>query len=436
MIVDKMGKGIVLRETIGFLYVFTCLVMPVVGYSFYTRDNKLAHLWVKYMPVQESVYFSFCLPAIAFFCFALLLPFPKKSENDLGEGLKSHINKIKTLLLSNTKVGLTIVIVGVITSVGINYLPAGLQYFATLLFFASFAGLLYVYYSPAFKYKKLVMVLFVLFIFNNAISGGMFTIIAYMGLTIFSFLMIGRKISMLKKVCILLLGVVSLIILQNVKMQYRQKVWLSGYTGNKAALFNQLIWENVEKGESLITTDALFPIYTRTNQGFNVSLVMKHIPRIKPHDQGDRLLTVFASALVPRFLWLDKPEAGGQYNMKYYAGFAIKGWSTNVGPLGEAYGAFGSKGGIIYMFFLGLFLRWAYLRVIVITKRIPLLICWLPVLFYQIIYSAETDSLQIFNSLVKSAFFIFLIYKLLPQWFCEKKKETILQTNQSIGYKA
>jgi hypothetical protein len=435
MILDKMGKGIVLRETIGFLYVLTCLVLPVIGYSFYTRDNTIARLWLKYMPVEEQVYFTYSLPAVAFFCFGLLFPVSKKSENDLGEGLKALIERIKVIISSNNKIGLTIVIIGIIASLAINFLPTALQFFASLFFLSSFTGLLYIYYSPAFKYKTLVMIFFGLFILNNAISGGMFTIIAYMGITIFSFLMLNRKISMLKKVGLLLVAVFALIVLQNAKMAYRKQIWLSSHQGSKAALFGELLWKNIEKGDNLITTNALFPVYTRTNQGFNVALVMLYIPKIKPHDQGNRLLTVAASAFVPRFLWPDKPEAGGVYNMKYYAGVNIKNWSTNIGPLGEAYGAFGATGGVIYMFLLGLFLRWAYLRVLVISNRIPLLICWLPVLFFQIIYSAETDSLQILNSLIKSSFFLWILYKLLPQWFGIKKPEPTFNENQSIGYK-
>lgn len=435
MILDKMGKGIVLRETIGFLYVFTCLIMPIVGYTYFARGNTMARLWVKYMPIKEVDYFSFCLPAIAFFCFALLLPFKNKSENDLGEGLKALISRIKIILSSNGKVGLTLIIIGIITFLSNNYLPSALQFVAILFFLAAFAGLLYIYYSPAFKFKKLVMIFFALFILNNAVNAGMFTVIAYMGITIFSFLMLDRKISMLTKIGVLLTAIFLLIVLQNTKLAYRKQVWFSNYQGNKIALFSQLFWKNIEKGDNLIQTNALFPIYSRTNQGFNVALVMNYIPKAKQHDQGSRLLTVAASAFVPRFLWPDKPEAGGKFNMEYYTGIRITNWSTNVGPLGEAYGAFGTTGGIIYMFFLGFFLRWAYLKVIVISNRVPLLICWLPVLFFQIIYSAETDSLQILNSLIKTAFFVWLLYKLFPQWFGEKKTDTIIKVNKSIGYK-
>jgi hypothetical protein len=44
------------------------------------------------------------------------------------------------------------------------------------------------------------------------------------------------------------------------------------------------------------------------------------------------------------------------------------------------------------------------------------------VLFYQVTYAAETDSLQVFNSLTKSAFFIWLLYRQWPQWFGVEKK--------------
>jgi hypothetical protein len=70
-----------------------------------------------------------------------------------------------------------------------------------------------------------------------------------------------------------------------------------------------------------------------------------------------------ASAFVPRFLWADKPMAGGIANMKYYTGYTIKGYTTNVGPLGEAYGSFGVTGGVVFMMVLGTFIRFAYKKV-------------------------------------------------------------------------
>ena len=161
----------------------------------------------------------------------------------------------------------------------------------------------------------------------------------------------------------------------------------------------------------------LFGLYMRSNQGVNVSLVMNRIPARQPFDNGSYLFKTVASSFVPRFLWPDKPEAGGVFNMEHYAGIRIRNWSTNIGPIGEAYGNFGTNGGIFYMFILGVFLRFIFKKVLQISEKVPLLILWIPVLFFQVTYSAESDSLQILNSIIKSAFFLWILYKFLPSWF-------------------
>ena len=199
------------------------------------------------------------------------------------------------------------------------------------------------------------MLLFILFVVGNALQSGMFTVVVYMGITIFSFFQVGKKASMLKKLAVMLAGVFFLLVLQNVKGVYRKDTWKASYEGNKTELFSTLFVNNLQKGTGLLGETALFPIYGRTNQGFNIAVVMRRIPRIQDYDNGERLLTVLASAFVPRFLWSDKPESGGKFNMQYYAGVHISGWSTNVGTLGEAYGSFGVTGGIIYMCLLGFF---------------------------------------------------------------------------------
>jgi hypothetical protein len=208
-----------------------------------------------------------------------------------------------------------------------------------------------------------------------------------------------------------------LILIQSVKHTYRRLTWKEGYQGSKIALFSNLISDKLTNVNTLFDEGALFPLYYRANQGFNVALVMRRFPSRIPFDNGKNLLLNLASSVVPRLLWPNKPEAGGKFNMKYYVGMDIKTFSTNVGPLGEAYGSFGVTGGIIYMFFLGAFIRWAYKRVYIIAYKLPLLIFWIPVMFYQVTYSAESDTLQILNSVIKSAFFVWMLVKILPKWF-------------------
>lgn len=421
---DKLGRGIVLREIIALHTAFVCLIAPLWGYYAFSENNALSRLWVKYMPISEVQYYSYALPAIT--AFVLFLTWPLQGDNsDTGRRLKRVLVLTRSILARHSRIGLYLIIIGLISSVLTRYLPDALQFVMYLFFMTGFTGFLYLYYTRRSPYRLPGLFLFGAYVIMEAVSGGMFTVVAYMGLTMFSFFFLGKKLKLWKKALWFITGVFSLLILQLVKPAYRQMTWRGEYTGNKAALLGELILDQVAS-LNLTASDALFPVYTRTNQGFNVALVMKRVPQKQEYDYGSRLFLTFVSAFVPRLMWPDKPEAGGKFNMKYYTGYTIRGWSTNVGPLGEAYGSFGRTGGIFYMLLLGAFIRWAYALLFRLSWRsLPLLIFWIPVLFYQITYSAETDTLQIMNSLIKSTFFIWLLYKLLPEWFGKLGKKAV-----------
>ncbi len=432
-LLDKLGKGIVLRELISIFACFICLIMPLLGYSIYGKDNPLALLWVKYMPIPKERYFSFALPALAAFNLTLLWPIRGKGYSDEGVNILRIVAALKDRLKNMPGIGVYLMIIGVVTFWFVGMMPVSLRFIVTLIYFISFAGLLYVYFSPVAKYKNIVIILFVIFIVGNALRSGMFTVVAYMGITVFSILFIGKKTSLFKKTLLFFLGAFSLLLIQSVKQTYRKFTWIDKYKGSKAVLFVNLMADRISDSKNLFSSDNFFPIYYRTNQGFNVALVMRRIPRVQPYDGGNRLALSFAASLVPRVLWPNKPEAGGKFNMRYYAGVELRGWSTNVGPLGEAYGSFGVTGGIIFMFFLGLFIRWCYKMVFKLSLVNPLLILWIPVLFYQVTYSAESDTLQILNSLFKSALFIWILYKVFPAWFGKTKYSSLArQMNRPV----
>lgn len=416
MCLDKLGNGIALRETIAAHASLVCLIMPLIGYIYFTTNDQTSRIWVKYMRVPETEYFAYALPAITGFILIMCFPITKSNVADNGENVKAIIARIRAILSQNSKAGLQILFVGVIVQIISPLLPNSVQFAFLLFFFSAFAGFLYVFYTPGLRFRKWILGLFLLFILFIALRTGMFTLVVYMGLTIFSFFLLERKTVFWKKVIWFFISAFFMLALQTVKPEYRRITWSDRYSGNKVVLFAELISDKIANF-NLTSKEAIFPIYVRTNQGFNVSLVMRRFPQIQPFDYGNNLFVVFISSFVPRFLWSDKPEAGGAANMQYYAGVTIRGWSTNVGPLGEAYGSFGKGGGIIYMCFLGFLIRFAYRYIFIVARKNAIIIFWIPVLFYQITYSAETDTLQIVNSLVKSAFFVWILYKLLPGWF-------------------
>ena len=66
-ILDKLGKGLVLRELVVLHTIFICLVVPSLGYSVYNFDNYLARIFYRYMLVPQNVYYGFMLPAVCAF---------------------------------------------------------------------------------------------------------------------------------------------------------------------------------------------------------------------------------------------------------------------------------------------------------------------------------------------------------------------------------
>lgn len=432
MVLDRLGKGIILRELIALHSLFVCVFMPILGYTLYNSDNILARNWVRYMPVTEQTYFGYALPAMSIFVAVLCWPINVRGISDQGAGIQLALEKVKEKLqrLHNTSVHL--IVIGVCAFMIAPFMPGFLQFVATLIFWTSFVGVLYLYFATNYKYRKLVLFSFGCFIVANAIQSGMFTIFVYMGITIFSFLFLGKRLAFWKKLLALAVALFLLIVIQSVKQTYRQLTWKQDYKENKIILFSDLIIDKLNSNTGFFTPETFFPVYYRTNQGFNVALVMRRFPSMLPHDNGDNLVVNLASSFVPRLFWPDKPEAGGKYNMKYYTGIEIRNWSTNVGPLGEAYGSFGVAGGIVFMFFLGLFVWAAYKKIFSLSRKTPLLICWIPVLFYQISYSAETDTLQILNSLIKSAFLVWILYKCFPTLFGVSPKQSTMSYRKRL----
>jgi hypothetical protein len=413
----KLGKGIALMESMALYSCIIYLLIPSLGYSVYTKDNALAVIWKKTMPVGEVAYYSFILPAITAYLVGLFWLINVRNRPDEGDNLLLIIQKIRNQLQENGKIGIRLVVTGLISFVIKKYLPAALAFVGHVCYLLVFVGILYVYFQPRFKGKILIYLIVGAFIAWDALNTGMFTVLVYMGLTIASFFVAGKKIPFSYKVLGLITIVFSVLILQLVKGTYRKKTWKEDYGGSRVELFQNLAVQQTQKVDMIFSDKVFFPVYLRLNQGWMTSLVMKRIPDKQPYDNGESILKAIAASFVPRFVWPDKPESGGAYNMQHFAGYKIKGWSTNIGPVGEAYGNFGRVGGILFMFVFGWFIGFVYATVFKLGNKMPLIILWFPVLFFEVMFSMENDTLQAFNSLVKASFVIWVIYKLFPNLF-------------------
>jgi len=418
---NKFGKGIVLLETMAIYACVIYLLMPSLGYSVYNTSSRITVLWNKQMAVPFDTYFSYVLPAIAAYVLGLFLINSLKGKVDEGPRMMELSMRIKERLKQPSKKGTILVIAGICFYFVKLYLSGPLSALASFGYLLLFPGVLYLYFQPKAKWKKWVYILVIGFLARDAINTGMFTIFFYMSLTIVSFFLLGRKIRFPVKLGFTVMAICSVFVLQLVKGSFRKTTWGGKYTGSKAELFQDLFIEQAAGFNQIFSEKAFFPIYVRLNQGWTVTLVMNRIPSKQPFDEGESIFKTVAASVVPRILWPDKPQSGGIYNMQHFAGFKLRGWSTNVGPVGEAYGNFGPHGGIVYMFFFGLFIGWAYFMLFKISRRNALMLLWMPLLFFEVMYSMENDTLQALNSLVKAAVFMWLLYKLFPSLFIARK---------------
>ena len=416
-LLQKIGNGSFFLELLYVYTCFICLLMPWIGYNWFTKSNELAVVWVRYMPVSEIKYFSFVLPAVVLTSFVFFTA--RKNSPDDNAVVDSLISEIKKITLSiRPGIIIALTMVSLFAYTISNILPDSFKQIGTFLYNSLFAGLFYIIYKKDFPFRRYYIIGIVLFIILDALRWGMFTIIAYMGGLFLILLLSGKRVSAGRKMALLVLGVVFIAFLQLYKLDLRKTRKAKGNEAATTIISNVISQTKESKFEQII-----FPLYYRMNQGFNIALVQRRIPTRVDYLGGQYLGLTFASAFVPRLFWADKPQAGGIVNMKIYTGTAIKGWSTNVSPLGEAYGNFGVMGGWLYVVVFAMFIRFSYVTFIRICRKRPIFFLWMPPLFFQTIYVMETDSLQAFNSIIKGAIFIFLMYKLFPPLFPYFKTE-------------
>lgn len=422
--VDRLGKGLALRESIAFMYILTCVAMPILGYDFYNSQFFNARVLDYTMQVPEKEYYAYVLPAVSAFCFALMFPMPAGRVLDEGSGLEGIIRRCKAILDRESHISIVIMFSGIGSFLLTFVLPMTIEYVGFVMFLSCFAGLLYVHFTPNRENKRPVLISFAILLLGYSITVGMFTILIYMGITISSFLLLGVRFQVWKKFLLAVSIIFLVVVLQNTKGMYRKVVFYSETENqNKVELFTDLFIQNLQAGRDLFQPNTFWTFYMRANQGMIISNVMERFPVVKPFDNGKILLNSLLASFIPRFLWRDKSTADGRFNMSYYAGRELnRQTSMNVGPVGEAYGSFGPSGGILFMFFIGAFIRFLYGRVLMVSLRYPLVLLWIPVVFYNITYSAETDSMQIMNSSIKVSFMMWLIYKVMPIWFGVRKR--------------
>lgn len=410
----KIGDGSFFLELLHAYAVFTCLLMPLVGYKYYNEVSTLI-LWVRKMPIPPEEFFSFNIPAVVSMGLGFFIGRGRSSDDrPTIKAIISHL-KVDVLAIRPPVIMLLTASAAVAYTIT-NFLPESIRQLNVFLYYSLFACAFYIFFYKNFPWKWYFIAGMVGFILLDALNSGMFTIIAYMSGLILILVVADKKVHLYNKIGLVIAGVAILAFIQLFKLDLRRS-----YKKGENATVTDLATRVVSNSQETALEAFMYPIYQRMNQGYNIALVQERIPSQVNFLGGEYLGLTILSSFVPRVVWPDKPKAGGAENMRIYTGIILTTWSTNIGPVGEAYGNFGVFGGWVYLFVFSFFIRYAYTKFLDICRARPIFFLWLPAMFFQTFYVIETDSLQAFNSLIKGAVFMFGMYKIFPVLFPKRQ---------------
>lgn len=418
-LINRFSRRSVIIETICLYSSFVYLVGPYLGYKYFNEYFEPAVLFKFVMPISSNEYFNYAFPAIIAFIIGLNLM--RKTEEE--EMLSKIITYVKEM--ADIKVGYNLIFIGFIAFYLLPFAPSFLKYICTICFLLIFAGITILHLSDeSSKLKTYVQIFIVLWLLYNGIKTTMFTIVFYMGVTMVSIVSLKYKVSFIKKIVGIILFLIFTITLQFSKSNYRTLIKSRVENSISINKFLNLFYTTIANFDQAFEVKNLFPLHLRFNNGFYLAMVMKRFPKEIQFDKGEALGKTVLASFVPRLFWPDKPTAGGIYNAKYYMGLVIT-HTVNVGPIGEAYGSFGIRGGIIYMFLFGMFLGFAHNYFIKISKNKPLLFVFMPMIFYESLYCMENDTMQALNSLIKISIFLIIIFQLFPSLLKPKSIQVV-----------
>jgi hypothetical protein len=355
------------------------------------------------MYVDEVTYMRYVVPAYIMFVIVLLY-FAKKygdfdfSVADLG---KYHSTALKLLAM------------GVLADFGGSLVPAQLKFVLYLVSFLKYVGAIALYFSPIPWHRNFLYVAAVLLI-ARSLTAGMFHDFILWSMFFYMFWAVQKETRLRFNLMIVLSGFLVSTMIQAVKWEYRALVW-SGYTGNKAILFLDILSAKVSGGLA-DSPEEKQELNVRLNQGWIISAIMHHVPRYEAYADGATIQEGVQASALPRFLSPNKKMAGGVDNFEKYTGLRLeKGTSMGLSIVGEASANFGIYGGVLFMgiwaYFLGIV--WAF--IVKKTNHIPFWIFFIPLIFIQVI-KAETELVVVLNHLVKALIFVWMVFWALSKY--------------------
>jgi hypothetical protein len=399
--IRRLDTGIPLLQITTLIASLQWLVGPAISYTTAMTTGRY------FMYVDERAYFSFAVPATAFFAIGMFF---------MGSSVRQKL-VLQSLNRSEfVRIGLLLNLVAIVATFMAPRMPGGLQFFFHLVSQLKYIGAIYFLLS-GHPYRYVLGIFSCLQLFTTGAAAGMFHDLIIWILLISTYWFAQFRLTLGRKLAFLGVAFVAIFLIQAIKQDYRDKL-----RRGVATSIPEEVW-GVLTADRAVFEGQILPLATaRLNQGWIISAVMRNVPAREPYAEGETIVEAMRATLLPRFLAPDKKKAGGREYFRRFTGLPIgEGTSMGISPLGEAYANFGRELGILFMFGYGLGFAAIYQLVLRKVVLHPDFLFWIPLIFYQGI-KAETEIVVVMNQLFKGTIIAYggyygLTQVLYPQVF-------------------
>jgi len=395
-----MGKRVEIRDVIVLMATMQWILGPAMAYHLFPEHPLF------YMAVDEKQYMNFIVPA----CYALVigLYLPLSSNRIVGE---IQFDKVREFVSDKPKLAYILIGMGLFFNAIRKFMPGSLEFFFFLLGNMQFVGLFLLMLTPAAKFKWILFGFVMFLLISNSVLQGMFHQLLLWLIFLFLIMALIFRFSFYTKTLFFLVGLILVTLIQSMKDDYREETWYKTELSNsKQNIFRDVFMKRVNNPSAIFEGEMMNNMNTRLNQGWIIARILNHVPENEPFAEGETVKKALTAAVLPRILNPNKVVAGGKVNFERFTGTYInKKTSMDLSIAGEAYANFGVSGGVLFLFLLGLFYNLVLIRILKISLKHPVLILWIPLLFFQVI-KAETDFSTVLNHLIKSAVVVAAVF--------------------------
>jgi hypothetical protein len=403
----SIGLILPIRYLAGSLMCVQMLVGPTFAY------NGLDEYQVGFlkMQVDETLYFSYVIPATIMFIIGLKIKF---NQHVIDESI--NIKQLKEYVKHNQQILYVFIIIGFISSLVSPFFSTEIGFVFTLLGSFKFVGLFMLILGDN-KLKPLSLFVVLSSIILSSLGEAMFHDLLIWLLFLGSVFSLKYKPTNFLKFGLAVFFISMAVFIQLLKGDYREATWKEGKEGNVTNFAATAKTKNEQN--DLFTLEKLKENNIRINQGFIITNIMNNVPDKEGFSNGIELMQILEAAILPRVIAPNKLNAGDRFFFMKWAGFPIGSTSMGLSSMGDGYVNFGRFGGMVFMFFLGLLFSYVISIFYKYSFEFPILYLFPTLVFYYPI-RPDCELQTILGHLFKSCFLIFILIKAWKNYFVLK----------------